>query len=316
VRVAAWRLLSLNNWVAASAVNAALRSRLAAWKGELRGAIAAADAALVCKLFLEFLSGLVEGNLRSCAEKECVAIALDKLRGGGTRAASAHHLAAADLGLLVNRCWSEFGERARQRRETSSKRRAPYLLEKRRQIHKRSEDHVHEWNSTWDRVPRSWARPRRPGAVTLPTAPLLALDELRELRRRGVAALSLTTPQVTTARSTATTPHTPARPALTAHAHAHAAGACRWSRAVSDRRVRATALVDHVHALAALRIARLHRCVPRHRDGRHRPPQSRDDVVSRPRAHRPAQPKRADGRPDAAARRCRAVGGASRQTDR
>ena len=41
-----------------------------------RGAIAAADAALVCKLFLEFLSGLVEGNLRSCAEKECVATAL------------------------------------------------------------------------------------------------------------------------------------------------------------------------------------------------------------------------------------------------
>ena len=141
-----------NNFVAASAVKAALRSRLAAWKCELRGAIAAADAALVCKLFLEFLSGLVEGNLRSRAEMECVATALDKLRGGGTRAASAHHLAAADLRVLVDRCWSEFGERARQRRESSSKRRAPDLLKKRRQIRKRSEDAVSEWNTSRHRA--------------------------------------------------------------------------------------------------------------------------------------------------------------------
>ena len=218
-----WRLLSLNNYVAASAVNAALRSRLAAWKGELRGAIAAADAALVCKLFLEFLGGLVQGHLRSSAEKECVTTALDKLRGGGTRAASAHHLAAGDLGLLVDRCWSEFGARTRQRRETSSnKRRAPYLLEKRRQIHKRYEDAVDEWNTNWNRVRHSGGLEKVQGAVTLPTAPLLALEELRELRKRGVAALSLTTAQVTTALSTATTPHTPARPRLLptpTHAH-------------------------------------------------------------------------------------------------
>ena len=215
VRAAAWRLLSLNNYVAALAVNAALRSRLVAWRGELRGAIAVADAALVCKLFLEFLGGLVEGHLRSRAEKECVSTALDKLRGGGTRA---HHLAAADLGVLVNRCWSEFGARVRQMRETSSKRRAPYLLQERRKIHKRVEEAVKDLMNDWDSVPRSggWGPPRQ-GAVTLPTAPLLALEELRELRKRGVAALSLTTPQVTTAPSAATTPRTPATPAPTVH---------------------------------------------------------------------------------------------------
>ena len=101
----------------------------------------------------------------------------------------------------------------RQKRETTSKRRAPYLLKERRKIHKRVEEAVKERMSRWDGVPRAggWGPPRQ-GAVTLPTAPLLALEELRELRKRGVAALSLTTPQVTTALSTATTPHFPGMP--------------------------------------------------------------------------------------------------------
>ena len=114
MQAAAWGLLALDNYVPASAVSAALRARLQLWRGELRRAIPPADAKVLCRLFLEFLEGLVKDrptltltlNLTlnpspspnpnpnpnpnqvkdrlSGEEKACVDAALEKLRGGAT----------------------------------------------------------------------------------------------------------------------------------------------------------------------------------------------------------------------------------------
>ena len=93
-------------------VSAALLGRLGNWRGELRHAIMLSDAPRVSALFLEFLDGLVEGRLNE-AEKERVHAALDKLRGGGTRAATAQ-LAVDELQQLVYGCYEVLGKSHRQ----------------------------------------------------------------------------------------------------------------------------------------------------------------------------------------------------------
>ena len=98
---------------------------------------------MVCKLFLEFLDGLVKERL-SAAERASVDAALEKLRGGHTRASSARELAAADLQAAVGRCRAAIGARARSRREASARKRAPLLLKKRRELFKRTEHFVAE----------------------------------------------------------------------------------------------------------------------------------------------------------------------------
>ena len=143
MQAAAWGLLSVDNHVPTSAVSAPLRARLGFWRGELRRAIPPADAKVVCKLFLEFLNGLVKERL-SAAERASVDAALEKLRGGHTRASSARDLAAADLQAAVGRCHAAIGARARMRREASAKQRAPLLRKKRHELFKHTEKFVAE----------------------------------------------------------------------------------------------------------------------------------------------------------------------------
>ena len=191
MQAAAWGLLSLDNYVSQSAVSAPLRARLGHWRGELRRAIPPADAKVVCKLFLEFLDGLVKERL-SGDELASVDAALEKLRGGHTRASS--ELAAADLQAHVDACRVAIGARARSRRKASAKQRAPWLLKKRRELHQRTERQNVQVVRDRDRIMKF-----KHDCITLPTAPVLALEELQKLRARGDAAISSTTPQVPTA---------------------------------------------------------------------------------------------------------------------
>ena len=191
MQAAAWGLLSLDNYVSQSAVSAPLRARLGHWRGELRRAIPPADAKVVCKLLLEFLDGLVKERL-SGDELASVDAALEKLRGGHTRASS--ELAAADLQAHVDACRVAIGARARSRRKASAKQRAPWLLKKRRELHQRTERQNVQVVRDRDRIMKF-----KHDCITLPTAPVLALEELQKLRARGDAAISSTTPQVPTA---------------------------------------------------------------------------------------------------------------------
>ena len=233
MQAAAWGLLSLDNYVSQSAVSAPLRARLGHWRGELRRAIPPADAKVVCKLLLEFLDGLVKERL-SGDELASVDAALEKMRGGHTRASS--ELAAADLQAHVDACRVAIGARARSRRKASAKQRAPWLLKKRRELHQRTERQNVQVVRDRDRIMKF-----KHDCITLPTAPVLALEELQKLRARGDAAISSTTPQVPTAPahcradpspkpspspnpSANPTPGAPAR--SHAHAHAHARASC------------------------------------------------------------------------------------------
>jgi hypothetical protein len=116
------------------------------------------------------------------------------------------------------------GARARLRREASAKQRAPLLLKKRREIFKRAEEHVAARMRDRDAIKR-WIG----DCVTLPTAPLLALEELQKLRARGDAALSSTTPQVPPSPCALPRPESPPppnhhhhHPDAPARTHAHA----------------------------------------------------------------------------------------------
>ena len=191
MQAAAWGLLSLDNYVPQTAVSAPLRARLRFWRGELRRAIPPADAKVVCKLFLEFLEGLVKDRL-SGDERACIDAALERLRSGHTRASSA--LAAADLQTHVDRVRMAIGARARARRKASAKQRAPWLLQRRRELHQRVQQQNLAVVRGRDRIMKF-----KHDCITLPTAPVLALEELQKLRARGDAATSSTTPQVPTA---------------------------------------------------------------------------------------------------------------------
>ena len=63
VRAAAWRLLGTERSKQGTGVTAALRARLGPWRHEVRSAARSADLSLACKLFLEFLDGLLSSHL-------------------------------------------------------------------------------------------------------------------------------------------------------------------------------------------------------------------------------------------------------------
>ena len=156
VRAAAWRLLGTERSKQGTGVTAALRARLGPWRHEVRSAARSADLSLACKLFLEFLDGLLSSHL-NVGETACINAALARLRGGNTRSATT--LEADELSSHVTACWEALGNSARRQREASARQRRPFLLQRRQKYFKETQEDISLWNDWFD-VRRCGLEPR------------------------------------------------------------------------------------------------------------------------------------------------------------